>query len=78
MGVHNTRNPRVTVYLKRAHVDFLDGVIKGLSKKDIPIPSRSELIRVILDKLCKSEDYSTDGLYKEILKKSKGINNQKS
>lgn len=62
MGVYNTKNPRVTVYLKKVHVDFLDGVIRGQSQKDIPIFARSELVRVILDKLCKPEDYSTEGI----------------
>jgi metal-responsive CopG/Arc/MetJ family transcriptional regulator len=73
MGVHNTVYPRITVYLKQSHLDFLDNIIKGLSQDETNPPSRSDLIRVIIDKHLGIEDWRTKALYEEIISKSKSF-----
>lgn len=76
MGVHNTAYQRVTVYLKKAHVDFLDRIISELTIQENSGPSRSDLIRALLDKHCSTEDWRTNSLLNEIEKKSNGSSTQ--
>jgi hypothetical protein len=73
MGVQNTRYNRVTLYLKRAHLSFLDSIINEISEEnpDSNRLSRSDLIRAILDKQCGTEDWQTDFIYNNIEKKNK-------
>lgn len=66
MGVQNTRYERVTVYLKKAQTKFLNDLIKEMSEPNVIKPSRSDVIRVILDQYCNTEDWQTKGLLEKI------------
>lgn len=70
MGVNNTRYERVTVYLKKSQVEFLNELINEMSNPNIVKPSRSDVVRAILDKYCNTEDWQTSGLIDMISKKS--------
>lgn len=62
MGVKNSRYERVTVYLKKAQVDFLSDLLKEITDPNVNKPSRSDIIRGILDQYCNTEDWQTEGL----------------
>lgn len=67
MGVHNTQNPRVTLYLKKEHVQFLKNVTSNLSEGTTRTSS-SELVRAILDMHCGISDWKTEALISAIEK----------
>lgn len=71
MGINNTKYKRVTVYLKEAQLNFLDGLIKEFSGPNISTPSRSDVIRAILDSHCNTEDWQTIGLLEKINQRTK-------
>lgn len=70
MGVQNTRYERVTVYLKKAQTKFLNELIEDMSEPNVIKPSRSDVIRVILDQYCNTEDWQTKGLLDKIKQKT--------
>lgn len=70
MGVNETSYPRVTVYLKKAHIEFLDKIVSDIHNDDETKINRSDLVRAILDHFCNSKDNKSRALYKEFLKKT--------
>lgn len=73
MGVNNTRYDRVTIYLKPRQIDYLDAIMKKFSETDGFNPSRSDILRAILDEFCNTEDWQTQGLLKQLSIFSKEI-----
>ena len=69
LGIHNTSYERITVYVKKEHIDFLDDLISDLQGTKQTVPSRSELIRALLDKYCGSLDWYSKELYSLISEK---------
>lgn len=62
MGINNTRYDRVTVYLKGSQRTFFDELIKYLSEKGVSVPSRSDLIRAVIDEMTGATDWKTKPL----------------
>jgi hypothetical protein len=60
----------MTVYLKQAQINFLNELIKGITDPNIIKPSKSDVIRVILDEYCSTEDWHTNGLLNLIKSKT--------
>lgn len=71
MGISNTRYQRVTVYLKQAQITFLNELINEIKDPNIIKPSKSDVIRAILDEYCNTEDWHTKGLLDLIKNKTK-------
>lgn len=79
MGVDNTQFRRVTVYLKGAHLDFLDSIIEDLRKHGSTTPSRSDIVRAILDEYADSSDWMTQSLINAVNKyKARSLRDRKS
>lgn len=76
MGVKNTRYERVTVYLKKAQVDFLKKVIHETSDQNVNKLSRSDVIRAILDCYCDTKDWQTEGLLRFVEEKTNYVYKQ--
>lgn len=74
MGVHNTSFPRITAYLKQNHIDFLDKIALDLSGEGQTMPSRSDILRAILDEFVGAKDWNSNALYQEIMKIKTDIN----
>ncbi len=69
MGVKNTKYERITVYLKKAHVTFLNELLMEMSDPNVNKLSRSDIIRVILDQYCNTEDWQSIGLLNTLKKR---------
>jgi len=76
MGVHNTSFPRITAYLKQNHIDFLDKLASKLSVEGQTTPSRSDILRAILDDFIGMKDWNSNALYQEILKIKLDLNKE--
>jgi Arc/MetJ-type ribon-helix-helix transcriptional regulator len=76
MGIKNTHYDRVTVYLKNSQKSFLNELIKDLENKGVSVPSRSDLIRAIIDEATGDTDWKSRSLVEAIneFKKQRYIN----
>ena len=64
MGVNDTSYPRVTIYLKKNHIEFLNDIIAEMRHDETKI-SRSDLIRAILDHYCDTKTPISRGIYED-------------
>lgn len=66
MGVNNTRYDRITVYLKTNQRNFFNRLIADFEERKVSVPSRSDLMRAIIDEMTGDLDWKTRPLIEAI------------
>ncbi|GBG55905.1 hypothetical protein SPFL3102_02844 [Sporomusaceae bacterium FL31] len=69
MGVNNTCYERVTLYLKKEHVQFLNKIVAEITNENQSSVGKSELVRAVLDDCCDINDWKSKALFEKICKK---------